>query len=200
MKFELKKKKKKKKTIIASVAGAAGGGLVGALSKKGLGLSDDDLHELSAQLGGGRAALLVLCDEPEVEATAARLAASGGTVRRPAAAVSAEALQEAAQAAGAAPEAPAAPAPAAPAPAPAPAPTPAPAADPHRRAGAGGAGPASRAGPLAAGAVALALAGFAFWRLTRGPARRTSTVADEVALARGWWHLGTPGGGRGPVA
>jgi uncharacterized membrane protein len=95
--------------IPAALAGAAGGGLVGSLSKKGLGLSDDDLQELSAQLEGGRAALLVLCDEPEVEATAAQLAASGGTVRRPADAVSPEALQEAAQAAGAAPEAPAAP-------------------------------------------------------------------------------------------
>jgi uncharacterized membrane protein len=168
-----------------AVAGAAGGGLVGALSKKGLGLSDDDLQELSAQLGGGRAALLVLCDDPQVEATAAQLVASGGTVRRPAAAVSAEALQEAVQAAGAAPEAPAAPAPP---------PTDAP--------GAGGAGRVPRPGPLAiaAVAVALALAGFAFWRLTRGPARRKSTVGDEVALAREWWHLGTPGGGRGPVA
>jgi uncharacterized membrane protein len=103
--------------IPTAVAGAAGGGLIGSLSKKGLGLSDDDLQALSAQLDGGRAALLVLCDEPEVEATAAQLAASGGTVRRPAEAVSPEALQEAAQAAGAAPEAPAAPTPAAPTPA-----------------------------------------------------------------------------------
>jgi uncharacterized membrane protein len=92
--------------IPTAIAGAAGGGLVGSLSKKGLGLSDDDLQQLSAQLDGGHAALLVLCDEPEVEATAAQLAASGGTVRRPAAAVSPEALQEAAQAAGTASEAP----------------------------------------------------------------------------------------------
>ena len=87
-----------------AIAGAGGGALVGSLSKKGLGLSDDDLQQLGAQLEGGRAALLVLCDDPEVEATAAQLAASGGTVRRPAAAVSAEALQEAAQASGAAAE------------------------------------------------------------------------------------------------
>jgi uncharacterized membrane protein len=92
--------------IPTALAGAAGGGLVGALSKKGLGMSDEDLQQLSAQLEGGHAALLVLCDEPDVEATAAQLAASGGTVRRPADAVSPEALQEAAQAAGAAPEAP----------------------------------------------------------------------------------------------
>jgi hypothetical protein len=61
-----------------------------------------------AVVAGG---LLLLCDDPEVEATAAQLAASGGTVRRPTEAVSPEALQEAAQAAGAAPGAPAAPAP-----------------------------------------------------------------------------------------
>ena len=83
-----------------ALGGAVGGGLVGSLSKKGLGLSDDDLQQLSAELEGGRAALLVVCDDPEVEATTAQLAASGGTVRRPADAVSAEALQEAAQAAG----------------------------------------------------------------------------------------------------
>jgi uncharacterized membrane protein len=110
----------------AALGGAVGGGLVGSLSKKGLGLSDEDLQRLGAELEGGRAALLVLCDEPEVAATAAQLAASGGTVRRAADAVSPEALQEAAQAAGAAPPAPAAPAgpasPAAPA-APAPPPT-----------------------------------------------------------------------------
>jgi uncharacterized membrane protein len=50
--------------IPTALAGAAGGGLVGSLSKKGLGLSDDDLQQLSAQLDGGHAALLVLCDDP----------------------------------------------------------------------------------------------------------------------------------------
>jgi hypothetical protein len=77
-------------------------------------MSDEDLQQLSAQLEGGHAALLVLCDDPDVDATAAQLAAAGGTVRRPADAVSPEVLQEAAQAAGAAPDA--SPAPTSPAP------------------------------------------------------------------------------------
>jgi uncharacterized membrane protein len=68
--------------IPTAVAGAAGGAVIGSLSKKGLGMSDEDLQQLSAQLEGGHAALLVLCDDPDVEATAAQLAASGGTVRR----------------------------------------------------------------------------------------------------------------------
>ena len=80
--------------IPTAVGGAVGGGLVGSFSKKGLGLSDDDLQQLNAQLAEGHAALLVLCDDPEVEATTARLVASGGEVRRPAGAVSAESLQE----------------------------------------------------------------------------------------------------------
>jgi uncharacterized membrane protein len=96
--------------IPTAIGGAVGGGLVGSLSRKGLGMSDDDLQQLSAALEGERAALLVLCDDPDVDATTAQLAASGGTVRRSADAVSAEALQEAAQAASAAPAAPAAPA------------------------------------------------------------------------------------------
>jgi uncharacterized membrane protein len=95
--------------IPTAIGGAVGGGLVGSLSKKGLGMSDEDLQQLSAALEGGRAALLVLCDDPDVDATTAQLAASGGTVRRAADAVSAEALQEAAPAASAAPDAPAAP-------------------------------------------------------------------------------------------
>jgi uncharacterized membrane protein len=99
--------------IPTAIGGAAGGGLVGALSKKGLGLPDDDLQQLGDQLDGGHAALLVLCDDPDVEAIAAQLAASGGAARRPAA-VSPEALQEAAQVASVAPAAPAAPAPPAP--------------------------------------------------------------------------------------
>jgi uncharacterized membrane protein len=96
--------------IPTAIAGAAGGGLVGSLSKKGLGMSDEDLQQLSAQLDGGHAAILVMCDDPDVDATEAQLSASGGTVRRPADAVSSDALQQASQAAGAAPDAPAGPA------------------------------------------------------------------------------------------
>ena len=98
----------------AAIGGAAGGGLAGSRSKRGLGLSDDDLQQLRAALEGGRAALLVLCDPHEVAVTTALLTAAGGTVRPPAGAVSPEALREASPAASAAPAAPAEPAPAAP--------------------------------------------------------------------------------------
>jgi len=93
--------------IPTAIAGAAGGGLVGSLSKQGLGLSDDDLQQLSAQLDGGHAALLVMCDAPEVEATTAELTAAGGTVHG-SGVVADAALQEAAKAADA-PETPATP-------------------------------------------------------------------------------------------
>jgi uncharacterized membrane protein len=95
----------------AALAGAAGGGLVGALSKKGLGMSDADLQHLSGELEGGRAALLVLCDDHEVAVTTVLLTAAGGTVRPPADAVSADALRAASRAAGGAPDAPGASAP-----------------------------------------------------------------------------------------
>ena len=98
----------------AAVGGAAGGGLAGSRSKRGLGLSDDDLQQLRAALEGGRAALLVLCDPHEVAVATALLTAAGGTVRPAADAVSPEALGDAPWAAGAAPAEPAPPAPDAP--------------------------------------------------------------------------------------
>jgi uncharacterized membrane protein len=91
----------------AAVGGAVGGGLVGSRSRKGLGMSDADLQELGAALDGGRAAVLVICGGHDVETATALLTAAGGTVRRPAAAVSAEALWEASQDAGAPSTAPA---------------------------------------------------------------------------------------------
>ena len=98
----------------AAVGGAAGGGLAGSRSKRGLGLSDDDLQQLRAALEGGRAALLVLCDPHEVAVTTALLTAAGGTVRHPADAVSPDVLRETSPAARAAPAPAAEPAPPAP--------------------------------------------------------------------------------------
>jgi uncharacterized membrane protein len=108
--------------IPTALGGAVGGGLVGSRSRQGLGMSDEDLQQLRAALGGGRAAVLVICEGHDVDTATALLTASGGTVRRAAAAVSAKTLQEASQAAAAAaaagapagpesPEPPAAPAP-----------------------------------------------------------------------------------------
>ncbi|HTD80374.1 MAG TPA: DUF1269 domain-containing protein [Chloroflexota bacterium] len=61
------------------VGGAVAGGAAGSLSRKGLGLTDEDREQLAKELDGGHAALLVMCDEGEVKATTEYLAAAGGT-------------------------------------------------------------------------------------------------------------------------
>jgi uncharacterized membrane protein len=63
------------------VWGALAGGAVGALSKKGLGMSDEDLNLIGTELRGGHAALTVLCSEGEVVATTAELGKLGGKTR-----------------------------------------------------------------------------------------------------------------------
>jgi len=78
------------------IGGAALGALGGSLRKQGLGLSEDDLKALAAELDAGHAALLVMCDDSEVEATTAELTTLGGkTQSKP---VSDEAVQQAEQA------------------------------------------------------------------------------------------------------
>ena len=84
------------------VGGAVAGGALGALSKQGLGVTDETLQQLNAELDGGRAALLVLCDDGEVEATTAQVTALGGRMAQ-SSPVAADALQAAAAAAAAAP-------------------------------------------------------------------------------------------------
>ncbi len=83
-------------TLIPTVVGGAVvGGAFGSLSKKGLGLTDTELDGLRTELGDGRAALLVICDEGEVEAVIAELEAAGGTAQSHV--VSSPELEEAAQ-------------------------------------------------------------------------------------------------------
>jgi len=65
--------------IPGAVGGAIAGAGVGALSRNGLGVSNDELQQLLKDLDGGRAALLVMCDEAEVQATTDYLVAAGGT-------------------------------------------------------------------------------------------------------------------------
>jgi uncharacterized membrane protein len=77
------------------IGGAALGALGGSLRKQGLGLTEDDLKTLTAELSAGHAALLVMCDDSEVEATTAELTTLGGkTQSEP---VSDEAVQQAEQ-------------------------------------------------------------------------------------------------------
>jgi hypothetical protein len=66
-------------TLIPSVVGGAvAGGAAGTLFRKGLGLSDEEKDKLNAQLDGGKAALLVMCNDNEVAATTEYLKAAGG--------------------------------------------------------------------------------------------------------------------------
>src|SRR5215204_1413425 len=51
----------------AVVGGTVGGGILGSFSKKGLGLTDDDLARIKTQLTNGKAALAVLATPAEVE-------------------------------------------------------------------------------------------------------------------------------------
>jgi uncharacterized membrane protein len=84
-------------TLVGGVIGGAVlGALGGSLSKYGLGLTEDDMKALGAELNEGHAALLVMCDDSEIEATTAKLTSLGGkTQSKP---VSDEAIQQAEQA------------------------------------------------------------------------------------------------------
>ena len=86
-------------TLIPSVVGGAvAGGAAGSLFRKGLGMSDEDRQKLSTDLDNGRAALLVMCNAGEVEATSEYLTAAGG--RPQSYAVDATELENAANASG----------------------------------------------------------------------------------------------------
>jgi uncharacterized membrane protein len=67
--------------VAGAATGAVAGGVIGSFSKKGLGMSDEDLNQLSTELQGGRAALAVLCPPAEVEATSAEMTRLGGRTR-----------------------------------------------------------------------------------------------------------------------
>ena len=83
--------------------GAIAGGVAGSLFHQAANLSEEDLARYDAELDNGRAAVGVMCDEDEVEATVAQLTGSGGT---PAVhAVSDEGMAQAEAAAATAPEA-----------------------------------------------------------------------------------------------
>jgi hypothetical protein len=55
------------------------GGAVGALTKKGLGLSTQDMQEINTHLEAGKAAVVVMLDEEEAPTTIAQLGVLGGT-------------------------------------------------------------------------------------------------------------------------
>jgi uncharacterized membrane protein len=86
----------------ALLGGILGGG-VGALNKQGIGLSQEDLDRMQAELDAGHAALLAMADEHEVADTTAELTRLGG--RAQSSPVAPEAVAQAEQALSAAPAA-----------------------------------------------------------------------------------------------
>jgi hypothetical protein len=87
--------------VSGAVGGSVAGGFLGIFSKKGLGLSEEQLAQLKGELDAGKAAVVVLCDDDEVSATEAELASLGGSPKSYQAAV--EDLEAAAQEVNAAP-------------------------------------------------------------------------------------------------
>jgi outer membrane lipoprotein SlyB len=84
-------------TLVASAAsGAVVGGVAGTFFNKSTNLTKEEFQKLGAKLGPGNVAVVVTCDESEVEATRAQLVDAGGQVQSYA--VPAEALDEASQA------------------------------------------------------------------------------------------------------
>jgi uncharacterized membrane protein len=79
----------------ALLGGILGGG-VGALTKQGIGLSQEDIDRMQSELDAGHAALLAMADEVEVADTMAELTRLGG--RAQASPVAPEAVAQAEQA------------------------------------------------------------------------------------------------------
>jgi uncharacterized membrane protein len=68
-------------TIVGGlIVGGVVGGALGALFKKSLGLSPEDMQKIASHLEGGLAAVVVMCDDYEVDGVVADLKQSGGTV------------------------------------------------------------------------------------------------------------------------
>jgi hypothetical protein len=67
--------------IPTAIGGALAGGAAGTLFRKGLGMSEEELQQLGSDLDGGHAALLVMCDAGEVQATSEYLTSAGGQVQ-----------------------------------------------------------------------------------------------------------------------
>jgi hypothetical protein len=60
------------------LAGVLGGGLLGALHRKGLGMSSEDRDRIAAELGNGKAAVGVLAAAAQAPQISAKLAELGG--------------------------------------------------------------------------------------------------------------------------
>jgi uncharacterized membrane protein len=64
-----------------TILGMAAGAGIGALSKQGIGLTQEDMDHMKSELEAGHAAVLAMVDEAEVAGTTAELARIGGRVQ-----------------------------------------------------------------------------------------------------------------------
>jgi uncharacterized membrane protein len=64
--------------LAGTLLGGAAGGAMGKLTAGDLGMTDEYLDEVKAKMSAGNAALVVLCDDDEAEATMAKLEDLGG--------------------------------------------------------------------------------------------------------------------------
>jgi uncharacterized membrane protein len=67
--------------IGGALAGGAIGAATGSLTHKSLGITESDFTDIGERLHDGRAAVVVLCDDEEIEATLAELRQAGGDGR-----------------------------------------------------------------------------------------------------------------------
>jgi uncharacterized membrane protein len=63
-----------------AVAGGAGGGILGSFFKKSLHLSKEEIAAMGEKLDAGNVAVVVTCDDSEVEGASAQLRDAGGTL------------------------------------------------------------------------------------------------------------------------
>ena len=68
--------------IGAAVGTGAAGGVLGAFFKKSLHLTEDEIKSIGTELDGGKVAVVVNCDEDEIQPTTDYLTASQGTGTR----------------------------------------------------------------------------------------------------------------------
>jgi uncharacterized membrane protein len=69
-------------TLLGGVfGGAALGGVIGAFMKQSLQLTEEEIQGLGRELDEGKVAVVVLCDEGEIEPVTTQLTRSGGQVR-----------------------------------------------------------------------------------------------------------------------
>ncbi len=66
--------------IGGALIGAVGGGVLGSFFKKSVGLTKEEITQLGVELDAGKVAVVVACDDNEVEATSTQLAQAGGKV------------------------------------------------------------------------------------------------------------------------